>query len=194
MDKVNFVILAAGKGTRMRSALPKVLHKLAGRSMLGHVVAAAESLGEAKKIIVTGHGAGQVEQQFKSPTTQFIQQKEQLGTGHAVQMAVPALCSDAVVIVLYGDVPLIRPATIEKILGMVTETTMGLLTIRLENPQGYGRIVRNSQHEITEIIEQKDASVEQLKITEVNTGVLALPSSQLRKCLHKITNKNAQWD
>lgn len=194
MDKVNFVILAAGKGTRMRSALPKVLHKLAGRSMLGHVVAAAESLGEAKKIIVTGHGAGQVEQQFKSPTTQFIQQKEQLGTGHAVQMAVPALCSDAVVIVLYGDVPLIRPATIEKILGMVTETTMGLLTIRLENPQGYGRIVRNSQHEITEIVEQKDASVEQLKITEVNTGVLALRSSQLRKWLPKITNNNAQGE
>lgn len=194
MDKVNFVILAAGKGTRMRSALPKVLHKLAGRSMLGHVVAAAETLGEAKKIIVTGHGAGQVERQFKSPTTQFIQQKEQLGTGHAVQMAVPALCSDAVVIVLYGDVPLIRPATIEKILGMVTETTMGLLTIRLENPQGYGRIVRNSQHEITEIVEQKDASVEQLKITEVNTGVLALRSSQLRKWLPKITNNNAQGE
>jgi bifunctional UDP-N-acetylglucosamine pyrophosphorylase/glucosamine-1-phosphate N-acetyltransferase len=194
MDKVNFVILAAGKGTRMRSALPKVLHKLAGRSMLGHVVAAVESLGEAKKIIVIGHGAEQVEQQFKSPTTQFIQQKEQLGTGHAVQMAVPALCSDAVVIVLYGDVPLIRPATIEKILGMVTETTMGLLTIRLENPQGYGRIVRNSQHEITEIVEQKDASVEQLKITEVNTGVLALRSSQLRKWLPKITNNNAQGE
>ena len=194
MTKVNFVILAAGKGTRMRSSLPKVLHKLSGRSMLGHVVAAVESLGKAKKIIVTGHGAEQVEQQFKSPTTIFTQQKEQLGTGHAVQMAIPALCSDAVVIVLYGDVPLIRPSTIEKILDVVTDTTMGLLTINLENPQGYGRIVRNGQQEITEIIEQKDASVEQLKITEVNTGVLALRSTQLREWLPKITNNNAQGE
>ena len=194
MTKVNFVILAAGKGTRMRSSLPKVLHKLSGRSMLGHVVAAVESLGKAKKIIVTGHGAEQVEQQFKSPTTIFTQQKEQLGTGHAVHMAVPELCSDAVVIVLYGDVPLIRPATIQKILAVVTESTMGLLTINLDQPTGYGRIVRNTKGDITEIIEQKDASAEQLKITEVNTGVLALQSSQLREWLPKITNNNAQGE
>ena len=194
MTKVNFVILAAGKGTRMRSALPKVLHKLSGRSMLGHVVAAVESLGKAKKIIVTGHGAEQVEQQFKSPETIFIQQKEQLGTGHAVHMAVPELCSDAVVIVLYGDVPLIRPATIQKILAVVTESTMGLLTINLDQPTGYGRIVRNTSGDITEIIEQKDASAEQLKITEVNTGVLALQSSQLRDWLPKITNNNTQGE
>ena len=194
MSKVNFVILAAGKGTRMRSALPKVLHKLSGRSMLGHVVAAVENLGEAKKIIVTGHGAQQVEQQFKSPTTIFTQQKEQLGTGHAVQMAIPKLCSDAVVIVLYGDVPLILPATIKKILAVVTESTMGLLTIHLEDPQGYGRIIRDINGDITEIVEQKDASVEQLKITEVNTGVLALRSSQLSEWLPKINNNNAQGE
>ena len=162
--------------------------------MLGHVVAAVESLGKAKKIIVTGHGAEQVEQQFKSPTTIFTQQKEQLGTGHAVHMAVPELCSDAVVIVLYGDVPLIRPATIQKILAVVTESTMGLLTINLDQPTGYGRIVRNTKGDITEIIEQKDASVEQLKITEVNTGVLALQSNQLRDWLPKITNNNAQGE
>ena len=194
MSKVNFVILAAGKGTRMRSALPKVLHKLSGRSMLGHVVEAVESLGEAKKIIVTGHGAQQVEQQFKSPTTIFTEQKEQLGTGHAVQMAIPELCSDAVVIVLYGDVPLILPATIEKILAVVTKSTMGLLTIHLEEPQGYGRIIRDINGDITEIVEQKDASVEQLKITEVNTGVLALRSSQLSEWLPKIKNNNAQGE
>ena len=162
--------------------------------MLGHVVAAVESLGKAKKIIVTGHGAEQVEQQFKSPTTIFTQQKEQLGTGHAVHMAVPELCSDAVVIVLYGDVPLIRPATIQKILAVVTESTMGLLTINLDQPTGYGRIVRNTKGDITEIIEQKDASAEQLKITEVNTGVLALQSSQLSDWLPKITNNNAQGE
>ena len=194
MSKVNFVILAAGKGTRMRSALPKVLHKLSGRSMLGHVVVAVESLGEAKKIIVTGHGAQQVEQQFKSPTTIFTQQKEQLGTGHAVQMAIPELCSDAVVIVLYGDVPLILPATIKKVLGVVTESTMGLLTIHLEEPQGYGRIVRDINGDITEIVEQKDASAEQLQITEVNTGVLALRASQLSEWLPKINNNNAQGE
>ena len=109
-------------------------------------------------------------------------------------MAVPELCSDAVVIVLYGDVPLIRPATIQKILAVVTESTMGLLTINLDQPTGYGRIVRNTKGDITEIIEQKDASVEQLKITEVNTGVLALQSSQLRDWLPKITNNNAQGE
>ena len=126
--------------------------------------------------------------------TIFTQQKEQLGTGHAVHMAVPELCSDAVVIVLYGDVPLIRPATIQKILAVVTESTMGLLTINLDQPTGYGRIVRNTSGDITEIIEQKDASVEQLKITEVNTGVLALQSSQLSDWLPKITNNNAQGE
>ena len=194
MSKVNFVILAAGKGTRMRSALPKVLHKLSGRSMLGHVVAAVESLGEAKKIIITGPGSQQVQQQFKSPTTIFTEQKEQLGTGHAVKMAIPELCSDAVVIVLYGDVPLIRPATIEKILSVVTESTMGLLTIHLDEPAGYGRIVRNANGDITEIVEQKDASAKQLNITEVNTGVLALRSSQLCDWLPKITNNNAQGE
>ena len=117
MDKVNFVILAAGKGTRMRSAMPKVLHKLAGRSMLGHVVDAVDSLGIAQKIIVTGHGAEQVEAAFQNNTTQFVHQTEQLGTGHAVQQAEPALGDDATVIVLYGDVPLIRAKTIAKHIG-----------------------------------------------------------------------------
>ncbi|MDE0786985.1 MAG: bifunctional UDP-N-acetylglucosamine diphosphorylase/glucosamine-1-phosphate N-acetyltransferase GlmU, partial [Porticoccaceae bacterium] len=124
----------------------------------------------------------------------FTQQKEQLGTGHAVQMAIPKLCSDAVVIVLYGDVPLILPATIKKVLGVVTESTMGLLTIHLEEPQGYGRIVRDTNGDITEIVEQKDASDEQLQITEVNTGVLALRASQLCEWLPKITNNNAQGE
>ena len=133
MDKVNFVILAAGKGTRMRSAMPKVLHKLAGRSMLGHVVDAVDSLGIAQKIIVTGHGAEQVEAAFQNNTTQFVQQTEQLGTGHAVQQAEPALGDDATVIVLYGDVPLIRPKTIEKILDVVVHCH-GLWGVRMSIP------------------------------------------------------------
>ena len=194
MDKVNFVILAAGKGTRMRSAMPKVLHKLAGRSMLGHVVDAVDSLGIAQKIIVTGHGAEQVEAAFQNNTTQFVQQTEQLGTGHAVQQAEPALGDDATVIVLYGDVPLIRPKTIAKILDVVSSTTMGLLTIHLDNPQGYGRIVRGNGDVIEAIVEQKDASADELSITEVNTGVMALKAEHLRAWLPKITNNNAQGE
>jgi bifunctional UDP-N-acetylglucosamine pyrophosphorylase/glucosamine-1-phosphate N-acetyltransferase len=194
MDKVNFVILAAGKGTRMRSAMPKVLHKLAGRSMLGHVVDAVDSLGIAQKIIVTGHGAEQVEAAFQNNTTQFVQQTEQLGTGHAVQQAEPALGDDATVIVLYGDVPLIRPKTIAKILDVVSSTTMGLLTIHLDNPQGYGRIVRGNGDVIEAIVEQKDATADELSITEVNTGVMALKAEHLRAWLPKITNNNAQGE
>ena len=193
MKQTNFVILAAGKGTRMQSSLPKVLHKIAGRSMLGHVIDAIDSLGsEAKKIIVTGHGAALVEQQFQGGDTLFVQQKEQLGTGHAVQMALPVLDDHAVVVVLYGDVPLIQPTTINAMLEVVSDTQMGLLTVDLDNPHGYGRIVRSDEGAIEAIVEQKDATEKQLKITEVNTGVLALQARHLRQWLPQITNDNAQ--
>jgi bifunctional UDP-N-acetylglucosamine pyrophosphorylase/glucosamine-1-phosphate N-acetyltransferase len=193
MTQTNFVILAAGKGTRMRSNVPKVLHKIAGRSMLGHVVDAVDSLSsDAKKIIVTGHGAALVEEQFQSGDTVFVEQREQLGTGHAVQMALPVLDNHGVVVVLYGDVPLIKPNTIEAMLEVVSDTQMGLLTVHLDNPHGYGRIVRNNDAAIQSIVEQKDATQEQLKITEVNTGVLALQAHQLRQWLPQITNDNAQ--
>lgn len=193
MKQTNFVILAAGKGTRMQSSLPKVLHKIAGRSMLGHVIDAIDSLGsEAKKIIVTGHGAALVEQQFQGGDTLFVQQKEQLGTGHAVQMALPVLDDHAVVVVLYGDVPLIRPTTINAMLEVVSDTQMGLLTVDLDNPHGYGRIVRSDEGAIEAIVEQKDATEKELKITEVNTGVLALQARHLRQWLPQITNDNAQ--
>ena len=193
MKQTNFVILAAGKGTRMQSSLPKVLHKIAGRSMLGHVIDAIDSLGsEAKKIIVTGHGAALVEQQFQGGDTLFVQQKEQLGTGHAVQMALPALDDHAIVVVLYGDVPLIQPTTINAMLEVVSDTQMGLLTVDLDNPHGYGRIVRSDEGAIEAIVEQKDATEKQLKITEVNTGVLALQARHLRQWLPQITNDNAQ--
>ena len=193
MKQTNFVILAAGKGTRMQSSLPKVLHKIAGRSMLGHVIDAIDSLGsEAKKIIVTGHGAALVEQQFQGGDTLFVQQKEQLGTGHAVQMALPALDDHAIVVVLYGDVPLIRPTTINAMLEVVSDTQMGLLTVDLDNPHGYGRIVRSDEGAIEAIVEQKDATEKELKITEVNTGVLALQARHLRQWLPQITNDNAQ--
>jgi len=183
----DIIILAAGKGTRMQSALPKVLHPLAGQPMLAHVIAAADSLTNAKKIIVTGHGAAQVEEAMANTNSTFVQQTEQLGTAHAVQMAVPHLREEATVLILYGDVPLITPATIAKMLSAVSDSTIGLLTIDLDDPMGYGRILRNSQGEIESIIEQKDASPEQLKITEINTGVLALGARELMSWLPLIT-------
>jgi bifunctional UDP-N-acetylglucosamine pyrophosphorylase/glucosamine-1-phosphate N-acetyltransferase len=194
MSDLNFVILAAGKGTRMRSTVPKVLHKLAGRAMLAHVVAAVDSLGDAKKVIVTGHGADEVEQQFNRPDIEFVQQKKQLGTAHAVQMAIPKLSKHSIVMVLYGDVPLIKPSTISKILEAVTASTMSLLTINLVNPRGYGRIMRDSGGIIEAIVEQKDATDEQLKINEVNTGILALQAEKLLEWIPQINNNNAQGE
>jgi bifunctional UDP-N-acetylglucosamine pyrophosphorylase/glucosamine-1-phosphate N-acetyltransferase len=174
MTSTDIVILAAGKGTRMQSALPKVLHQLAGQSMLAHVLAAADTVANGKKIVVTGHGAEQVEQATATSDSIFVQQIEQLGTAHAVKMAVPHLRADAKVLILYGDVPLISPDTISKMLTAVSAKNISLLTINLDNPMGYGRIVRNQAGEIDSIIEQKDASPEQLAIKEINTGVLAL--------------------
>ena len=134
----DIIILAAGKGTRMQSALPKVLHPLAGQPMLAHVIAAADSLTNAKKIIVTGHGAAQVEEAMANTNSTFVQQTEQLGTAHAVQMAVPHLREEATVLILYGDVPLITPATIAKMLSAVSDSTIGLLTIDLDDPMVMG--------------------------------------------------------
>ena len=190
----DIVILAAGKGTRMQSSLPKVLHSLAGRPMLSHVLAAADSVANANKIIVTGHGAAQVEEAMAHSGSTFVQQIEQLGTAHAVQMAIPHIREDAHVLILYGDVPLITPTTIEKMLKAVSPSTLGLLTIQLDDPMGYGRIVRNPAGDIESIVEQKDANAEQLKINEVNTGVLALGAGQLNKWLPQIDNNNAQQE
>jgi bifunctional UDP-N-acetylglucosamine pyrophosphorylase/glucosamine-1-phosphate N-acetyltransferase len=194
MTSTDIVILAAGKGTRMQSALPKVLHQLAGQPMLAHVLAAADTVANGKKIVVTGHGAEQVEQITATSGSIFVQQTEQLGTAHAVQMAVPHLRLDAKVLILYGDVPLISPNTISKMLTAVSAKNISLLTINLDNPMGYGRIVRNQASEIDSIIEQKDASPEQLAIKEINTGVLALGASQLIEWLPQIGNNNAQGE
>jgi len=190
----DIVILAAGKGTRMQSAIPKVLHPLAGKPMLAHVLAAADSVPQANKIVVTGHGATEVEKATADSGSTFVQQTEQLGTAHAVQMAVPYLREEARVLILYGDVPLIRPATIDRLLTAVCDTTISLLTIKLDDPMGYGRIVRNAAGEIESIIEQKDASPDQLKLTEVNTGVLAIGARQLMDWLPQINNNNAQGE
>ncbi|MDP6198003.1 MAG: bifunctional UDP-N-acetylglucosamine diphosphorylase/glucosamine-1-phosphate N-acetyltransferase GlmU [Porticoccaceae bacterium] len=190
----DIVILAAGKGTRMQSALPKVLHPLAGRPLLEHVLTSADSIANGNKIIVTGHGADQVEQAVAQCGAVFVQQTEQLGTAHAVQMALPHLRSEANVLILYGDVPLISPETISNILGAVDKNHIALLTISLDDPTGYGRIIRNGAGEIESIVEQKDASAEQLDIKEINTGVLALGAEQLHAWLPQINNNNAQGE
>ena len=194
MSQTDIVILAAGKGTRMQSAQPKVLHQLAGVSLLQHVLAAAETVVHSQNIVVTGHGAEMVERSLSSKATIFVQQTAQLGTAHAVKMALPHLRDDAKVLILYGDVPLIKPVTIGKMLAAATTDSMALLTVTLADPTGYGRIIRGRDGLIESVIEQRDASPEQLQLREVNTGVLALNVSQLKNWLPLIGNNNTQGE
>ncbi len=194
MKTTDIVILAAGKGTRMKSLLPKVLHKLAGKPMLGHVLDAANAVGDSKKIIVTGHGAAAVRAIYSDPSISMVEQAEQLGTGHAVHTALTELRENSKVVILYGDVPLITPDTISQMLNAVDDKSIGLLTIRLDDPQGYGRIIRDADGLIGAIVEQKDASPQQLEVDEVNTGVMSLTSEQLAEWLPLIDNNNAQGE
>ena len=194
MKTTDIVILAAGKGTRMKSLLPKVLHKLAGKPMLGHVLDAANAVGESKNIIVTGHGAEAVRAIYTDPSISMVEQAEQLGTGHAVHMALPELRANSKVVILYGDVPLITPDTISQMLDAVDDKSIGLLTIQLNDPQGYGRIIRDADGQIEAIVEQKDANPQQLQVDEVNTGVMSLTSEQLAEWLPLIDNNNAQGE
>lgn len=193
---LDIVVLAAGKGTRMKSDLPKVLHPIAGKPMLGHVLDRARELDQdnTRLQIITGHGSDKVEAMFAADDVSFVLQAEQLGTGHAVQQVMPALRSDATVLILYGDVPLISTATLQQLDSCVSDTTMGLLTIDLADPHGYGRIVRNSDGQVEAIVEQKDASQAQLSITEVNTGVMAVKGSDLLEWLPGLSNDNAQGE
>ncbi|MFF7707291.1 bifunctional UDP-N-acetylglucosamine diphosphorylase/glucosamine-1-phosphate N-acetyltransferase GlmU [Pseudomonas sp. NPDC007930] len=190
---LDIVILAAGQGTRMRSALPKVLHPVAGRSMLGHVIHSAQQLAPVGIHVVVGHGADQVRQQAEGPGIGFALQAQQLGTGHAVAQALAALTADTVLI-LYGDVPLIQVGTLQRLLARVAANRIGLLTVELANPTGYGRIIRNAEGVVQAIVEQKDATPEQLAIREGNTGILAVPRAHLAKWLGQLSNHNAQGE
>ena len=194
MQTTDIIILAAGKGTRMQSRLPKVLHKIAGQPLLSHVLTAAKTVNDAKSIVVTGFGGDQVEKTIGKQADAFVTQPDQLGTGHAVQCALPHIRENSKVLILYGDVPLIAPKTIAKMLDAVTADQMGLLTVILDDPSGYGRIIRDTDNNIAAIVEQKDASPEQLKVNEVNTGVMALTSQQLMGWLPQIDNNNAQGE
>jgi len=191
---LDVLVLAAGKGTRMRSELPKVLHPLAGKPLLAHVFNSVEALGGAAINVIVGHGKEQIQTTFAGQQLNWIEQTSQLGTAHAVQQAIPHLREGAKVLIVYGDVPLIESATLEKMLAGVDDNAMALLTVDLENPMGYGRILRNQAGDVTGIIEQKDAAPEQLKITEVNTGVMAMTAADLKTWLPKIDNNNAQQE
>jgi len=190
---LDIVILAAGQGTRMRSALPKVLHPVAGQSMLGHVIDTARSLKPKAIHVVIGHGAEQVRKQLAAEDLSFVVQAEQLGTGHAVAQALPALTAERVLI-LYGDVPLIEAATLERLLEKVGQDQLALLTVNLADPTGYGRIVRDGQGVVQAIVEHKDASAEQKRICEGNTGILAVPGARLGDWLSRLSNSNAQGE
>ncbi|PWB32267.1 UDP-N-acetylglucosamine diphosphorylase/glucosamine-1-phosphate N-acetyltransferase [Pseudomonas sp. SDI] len=190
---LDIVILAAGQGTRMRSALPKVLHPIAGDSMLGHVIHSARQLQPHGVHVVIGHGAELVRERLAADDLNFVLQDKQLGTGHAVAQALPALTADTVLI-LYGDVPLIEVDTLKRLLALVTPTQLGLLTVTLDDPTGYGRIVRDAQGQVTAIVEHKDANEAQKAIQEGNTGILAVPAARLADWLGRLSNNNAQGE
>lgn len=190
----NVIILAAGQGTRMRSTLPKVLHQLADKSLLEHVYATASALEPVQLNIVYGHGGEIVQHMLNDLVANWVEQPEQLGTGHAVAQALPFIKDDETVLILYGDVPLVRKDTLQALLGQVAATSMGLLTIELADPAGYGRIVRDSLGKVVRIVEHKDASEDERLIKEVNTGMLAVKGKQLKNWLGRLENDNAQGE
>ncbi|MCY1285701.1 Bifunctional protein GlmU [compost metagenome] len=190
---LDIVILAAGQGTRMRSALPKVLHPVAGQSMLGHVIDTARALAPQGIHVVIGHGAERVRERLAADDLQFVLQAEQLGTGHAVAQALPGLSAEQVLI-LYGDVPLIEAQTLERLLAKVGDGQLALLTVELADPTGYGRILRDAAGQVTAIVEHKDATPEQRAVREGNTGILAVPRARLTDWLARLKNDNAQGE
>src|SRR5512134_584113 len=192
MFPLGIVILAAGLGKRMRSALPKVLHPLAGQPLLAHVLATARSLDPARLCVVYGHGGEAVPKAVAGSDITWVKQEPQLGTGHAVLQALPHLARDGLTLVLYGDVPLTSRETLLGLLAKAGPRTLGLLTVNLDDPTGYGRIVRNKSGAVRAIVEEKDASAAQRRIREVNTGIMALPSEHLHDWLHRLENRNAQ--
>jgi bifunctional UDP-N-acetylglucosamine pyrophosphorylase/glucosamine-1-phosphate N-acetyltransferase len=192
MSLLNIVILAAGKGTRMYSDKPKVLHALAGKPLVQHVLDCATSLQPRQVCVVYGHGGEAVPQAMGRYAAKFAIQEPQLGTGHAVQQAMPHLDDDSRTLVLYGDVPLIQHNTLHQM--QQAGGGLVLLTVNLANPAGYGRIVRDAQGDVLCIVEEKDATPEQREIKEVNTGILLAPTQKLRAWLSKLGNNNAQGE
>jgi bifunctional UDP-N-acetylglucosamine pyrophosphorylase/glucosamine-1-phosphate N-acetyltransferase len=197
MTSVDVVIMAAGKGVRMKSRLPKVLHRLAGRALLQHVLGTVEALSARRVVVVTGNGAEQVEaavaawRQPGATAPLFVRQEPQLGTGHAVQQAVPVLPDDGTTLILNGDVPLVEPATLRGLLDASAGVRLAVLSVDMPDPTGYGRVLRTGDT-VRSIVEHKDASAEEQEIREVYTGFMAVPNALLKRWLARLTNDNAQ--
>lgn len=191
---LSIIILAAGQGTRMCSARPKVLHPLAGRPLLAHVIDTARELQPADIHVVIGHGADQVQRDFADTDIQWVLQAEQLGTGHAVAQAMPAIPDGNCVLVMYGDVPLVSRATLEPLCSLAEQGMAALLTAELDDPGGYGRILHHADGSICGIVEQKDASASERALKEINTGFVAAPAARLRRWVAALDNNNAQGE
>ncbi|MDH3316309.1 MAG: bifunctional UDP-N-acetylglucosamine diphosphorylase/glucosamine-1-phosphate N-acetyltransferase GlmU [Gammaproteobacteria bacterium] len=194
MSPLHVVILAAGQGKRMHSDLPKVLHTLAGRPLLAHVLETAQALGAAGLHVVHGHGGEQVRSQLGNQSVAWVEQPEQLGTGHAVMQALPGVPDKATVLVLYGDVPLVRAQDLESVASAASAKKIGLLTAVVDAPDGYGRILRDDGGTVVGIVEHGDASPEQRAIREINTGILAVSANRLRVWLEDLNNDNRQGE
>ena len=190
---LSVVILAAGKGTRMYSDLPKVLHKVAGKPMVKHVIDTANQLGAENVHLIYGHGGELMRERLVNESVNWVFQAEQLGTAHAVQQAAPFFKDDENIVILYGDAPLVTKETLEKLIAAKPENGIALLTVNLDNPTGYGRIIRENGN-VVAIVEQKDANAEQLKIQEVNTGVLVADGAHFKNWLSRVKNNNAQGE
>jgi len=191
---LSVIILAAGQGTRMRSALPKVLHPLGGFPLLQHVIRAAQQLEPSNIHVVYGHGGERVREVLGHEAVNWVLQDQQLGTGHAVDQVMPSVSDNDTLLVLYGDVPLISAETLRQLLAPAENGGLSVLTATLHDPQGYGRIIRDADGNLAEIVEQKDASEAQLKIREINTGFLAAPAAKLRGWLDRLDNSNTQQE
>lgn len=189
---IRTVILAAGFGKRMHSQHPKVLHHLAGKPMLERVISIAHSVSEKTPIIIYGHQGDIIRNSLSHLNVTWVEQKEQLGTGHAVLQALPEITDEERILVLYGDVPLISEITLKKLIDATTQDAIGMITAHLPNPAGYGRIKRNNKNQIENIVEEKDASESERRITEINPGIYFVPGKYLKKWLPKLTNNNAQ--
>jgi bifunctional UDP-N-acetylglucosamine pyrophosphorylase / glucosamine-1-phosphate N-acetyltransferase len=192
--KITTIILAAGKGTRMCSEVPKILHQIAGRPLLQHVYDMCRHLENNSIKIVYGHGAELVRESLKNLDANWIEQKQQLGTGHAVQQVTGQIADTDIVLILYGDVPLLKISTVKLLIENVDDETLALLTVNLANPKGYGRIIRNADGQVTKIVEEKDATDAEKQISEVNTGIMAVQGNKLKKWLGRLQNSNAQGE
>jgi bifunctional UDP-N-acetylglucosamine pyrophosphorylase / glucosamine-1-phosphate N-acetyltransferase len=191
---ITTIILAAGKGTRMRSEIPKIMHKIANRPLLQHVYDMSKQLANNKITIVYGHGAELVRDGLKNLEAHWVEQKQQLGTGHAVQQVADQIEDTDTALILYGDVPLLKLTTVNDLLANVDGKSLGLLTVNLTDPKGYGRIIRDSSGHVQKIVEEKDASNDEKLIKEVNTGIMAVKGGKLKSWLSRLTNNNAQGE